>query len=95
MSKKEFKPLNEVIETDECIIAGIGAFELKGYSVVVRVSLDYLKRAIKMIEILHKGEKDVSIDIAVAEDNPLIIGRYNEKNRKMSGIVLAPRVKNE
>jgi len=92
---KEFKPLNKVIETDECVIAGIGAFELKGYSVVMSVSLDYLKRAIKMIEILHKGEKDVSIDIAIAEDYPLIIGKYNKKNRKMSGIVIAPRVENE
>jgi len=93
--KKEFKPLNRVIEADECIIAGIGAFELKGYSVLVSVSVDYLKRAIKIIEELHKGEKDISVDLAIAKDSPLVIGRYHREEGKISGIAIAPRVDEE
>jgi len=93
--KKEFKPLNRVIETDECAIVGIGAFELKGYSVLVSVSVDYLKRAIKIIEELHKGEKDISVDLAIAKGYPLVIGGYNREEGKISGIAIAPRVDEE
>jgi len=90
--EKEFKPLNNVIEADECMVAGIGAVKLKGYSVTVSVSLEYLKRAIKVIEALHKGESDVRVDIAITNDYPLVVGRYDKETGVMSGVIIAPRV---
>ena len=91
--KKEFRVLNHVMETDGFVIAGIGAFKLEGYSVVMSVSLDYLKRAVKIIEELHKGEKDIGVDIAVCDDYPLVIGKYDKEKGEMSGIAIAPRIK--
>jgi len=92
MSKREFRSLNKIIETDANVIIGIGAFELRGYTIVMRVSLDYLKRTMKILEELHKGERDISVDLAIAENSPLVIGSYNKEEGKISGIAIAPRV---
>jgi len=42
--------------------------------------------------VLHKGEKDANVDIAVTRDCPLIIGEYNKETGTIAGVVLAPRI---
>jgi len=92
MDKKDFKVVNNVLETDGYRVAGIGAANVEGYNIVVRVSLDYLERAVKVLKVLHKGEKDANVDIAVTGDYPLIIGEYDKDTGTIAGIVLAPRI---
>ena len=92
MDKKDFKVVNEVLETDGCRVMGLGLAKIEGYSVVVNVSLDYLERAVKVLKVLHKGEKDANVDIAITRDHPLIIGEYNKETGTIAGIVLAPRI---
>ncbi len=93
MSKKEFKIMNNVLEADGNGIMGIGTAKVGGYSVVMRVSMDYLERAIKIIKTLHKGEREITVDIAVTDDYPMIIGEYDKKTKSIAGVILAPRVK--
>jgi len=90
--EKDFRIVNEILETDECVIAGIGTAEIKGYNVVTKVSLDYLERAIRVIKALHKGEKDITIDIAITDKSPLVIGEYNEDTNSIAGVLIAPRI---
>ena len=91
--KKDFKIVNEVLETDGCRIAGIGTVKIGGYDVVVGVSLDYLERAVKVLRALHKGERnDIKVDIAVTRDYPVVIGEYNKDTGTIAGVVLAPRI---
>lgn len=93
MSKeKELRIVNEILETDKYVIAGIGTAEIKGYNVVTKISLDYLERAIRVIKALHKGEKDIVIDIAIAGDSPLVIGEYNKDTKSIAGVMIAPRI---
>jgi len=94
MKDKEFEYINGVLETDGSRIMGIGTAGIKGYS-VVKISIDYLERAIKMLKLLHKGESNPAVDIAVADDLPLIIGKYSRETNSIAGIAIAPKIESE
>jgi len=94
MKDKEIKYVNEALETDRSRVMGIGTAEIKGYS-VVKISIDYLERAIKMLKLLHKGELNPSVDIAVADDLPLIIGEYCKETSSIAGIAIAPKIESK
>jgi hypothetical protein len=55
---------------------------------VSNFSIDYLKKAISIIEAID----DENLHIAIGKDLPLCLGSY--KNGKMTGVILAPRVDN-
>jgi len=93
--KKSCRYTNKILETDELRVIGIGTAEIKGYSVITKLSLDYLERAIKIVKELHKGEIGITIDIALGGDSPLVIGEYNEKTSAIAGVIIAPRVESK
>jgi len=91
MSKKDMKLVYNVAETDELSIAGIGTVKLGGYSVITRVPLKELQKAVNILKILHKGEDEPAVDVAIAEDYPLCLGTFNKKNNALAGVLIAPR----
>lgn len=74
-------------------VMAMGTVQLGSNGVkATRVSYDYLNHAIKIIKEI--GCDYVTLAI-VDEDLPLIIGREIDEDNKLSGIVMAPRIKNE
>lgn len=60
---------------------------IKNYK-VARFNLKKLMNILKTFETLF-GKK-TKVDVALGNDSPIIIGRYNEKKETMIGIALAP-----
>lgn len=89
--KPEFNILNgdENKYMDESLVMMLGSCKLEGNWVRTRVSVNYLKRAVKMMEQMHE-----SVDIVFANDMPIVFGRINEKTGEANGLVIAPRVEN-
>ncbi len=82
--------------SDEAGVIGIGSLELKGDWQLVKVSIQFLKQAIKILEnVTYKGKRE-SVIMAIATDFPLCIGDVkNGENREFSGVMIAPRVEDK
>ena len=76
---------------DENYIMGMGSCELTGDWKVLWVGIPYLKKALKIVEMLSYKEKREDIKLCIAPDKPLCIGDI--KGNKFSGIMIAPRIK--
>jgi len=84
---REFRIKPELV-TDENVIMGIGGAKLDIAKIkVVRINIDYLKKAIKVFETI--GNED--IDLAIQKDFPLFLGRVNEEG-EFNGIIIAPKL---
>ena len=86
------------IMSDPLNIVGLGAIELdNNWMIRTKVSLDFLKKAISIIkkfnDISYKSSPDMdTIDIAISDESPLMLGRYDEDKKKFVGIIIAPRL---
>lgn len=89
--KKAMEIVCSTLETDELEIMGIGTARLKGYSVITRVPLKELQKAINILKALHSDEENPAVDIAIADDYPLCLGTFNKKNNTIAGVLIAPR----
>ena len=78
---------------DEANVMGMGSCKLNGDWKVVKISVDYLERAIKALKLITYDKSRESLVIAVSKDYPLCLGDI--KGNKFSGIVIAPRIDNE
>ena len=74
---------------DNCSVMGLGSFKLINNWNVTKISLDLLKRSIKIAENLLQDDEQ-SIVIACSTDKPLCIGAI--KKEEFSGVIIAPRV---
>ena len=92
VEKPKFEDL-VVCLTDEAIVMGMGSCRLSGDWRLVKVSIEYLDRALSAIKSMTCGKKRDSVVIAVANDYPLCLG--DVKDGKFSGVVIAPRIEVE
>lgn len=86
-AKKEYvKIIPKSVMTDPQAITGIGTMTIQKNYTTVTIHLDYLKKAIRIIEEMQSEH----VTLAIAKDMPLIIG--TKKDQEISGIIIAPRV---
>jgi hypothetical protein len=76
--------------TDEATAMGMGSCVLSGNWKTVKVSIDYLEKAIKALRLMTYDKKRESLYLAVTKDYPLCLGDI--KGDKFSGIIIAPRI---
>ena len=80
---------------EESGVMGIGTVKLGHDFVVVKITTEYLEKAIKCLKQMSFSKKGLdSISIAWAKDQPAIIGRVSETG-EMTGFVIAPKVTSE
>lgn len=82
---------------DEANVMAITIAELKGEWFASHYSIEFLEKALKIIRLLSifpesKKNKNQSVDIVCSKDYPLMIGRLNRENGRVTGICIAPRV---
>lgn len=90
--KVEFRaPIIHLV--DECGVMGMGSVELLGDWKKVCVSIEYLTKAIKIVEMMSfgKNSKRKTLVLAMAPDYPLCLGEI--RDNKFSGVVIAPVIK--
>jgi len=92
VEKQRFEDL-AINLTDEATVMGMGSCKLAGDWKVVKISIDYLERAIKALKLMTYDKKREAVVIAVSKDYPLCLGDI--KQDKFSGIIIAPRVESE
>jgi len=87
---KEYETFDVLgILTDEETVSGIGSFKIDlAETKLVKISIGYLKKAIKILETLDRNE----IAIAIRSDFPLILGEFDKDKKTISGVVIAPRI---
>ena len=85
--------------TEPLHIVGLGTIEIdENWIIRTRVSLDFLKKAIKILKdfkeiaVSKETSEDDYIDIAITEDYPLMLGQYDKNKKKFVGIVIAPKL---
>ena len=77
---------------DEANVLGIGSVGLEGEWHAIMLSTNYLKRIIQALQACSLSDEGLpSIHIIWTKDQPVIIGRLDEKRRIASGFILAPR----
>lgn len=76
---------------DNCGIMAMGNVKLDGKWSVVKVTIAYLEKSLKIMKLMETNKERDSITIAVGTDYPLCIGEINDNNM-FSGVVIAPRV---
>ena len=92
---KEFN----IHEVDSADVMGIGSGEVTDGWIGVKISINYLERALKIIKTLNdEGKKNsTSVTLAWTNDQPVIIGNFQDsfnvkkQSKKWSGVILAPR----
>jgi hypothetical protein len=78
---------------DEANVLGVGSAKVGSQCIHVRLSTEYIERVIKCLKDMSLDKKGLeSVDLVWADDYPVVIGRYDEKTKYVSGFILAPRV---
>ena len=87
------------IMTEPMCIVGLGTVEIDdNWLIRTRVSLSFLKSVVKILsnfnEIVISKETSGTdfIDIAITEDYPLMLGKYDKDKKKFIGIIIAPKI---
>ena len=73
-------------------VMAMGTVQLDSNSKATRISYDYLNHAIKIIKEMGCDEVVIAI---ISEEEPIIIGREIDENNRLSGLIIAPIVKEE
>jgi len=76
---------------DACNVIAIGNVTINDNWRATKVSLELLRRAVKIVDELRTDEG--SVTVAITKDYPLLMGAV--KDSEFSGVVIAPRVSNE
>ena len=86
-AKKEYiKIIPKSMLTDSLAITGIGTMQIQKNYATVKIDLEHLKKAIRIVEEMRQDK----VTLAIAKDMPLIIGSL--KDNEISGLVIAPRI---
>jgi len=85
------------IMTEPANVVGLGTIEIDdNWLIRTRVDLSFLRKVIKVFEdfneIVVSESKTGFVDIAVSEDYPLLIGKYDKEKKKFIGIIIAPKI---
>ena len=87
------------IMTEPLHIVGLGTIEIdENWIIRTRVSLDFLRKVIKILKnfkeitVSKETSEDDYIDIAITEDYPLLLGRYDKDKKNFVGIIIAPKL---
>lgn len=91
--KTDTKPYLNIKDRGQLIldnknVMGIGSADLSGEWFKSRYSIEYLEKALKMLKVM---EIEI-VDLIVAKDYPVLIGKVDKDNGKFAGFVIAPRV---
>lgn len=88
--KKDVKGVNfnSELYLDPAKVMALGSVSVGSDFFKAKFSLEYFKKAIKLLESVNKD----CIDICVAKDNVVCLGAYDDKKKVCSGVVIAPRV---
>jgi len=78
--------------TDKNNISGIGTITLFKNYFLMKIDPRELEKALKIFKVFNEDRQYDSIHIAVGTDLPLILGNYDKNKKKISGIIIAPRV---
>lgn len=78
---------------DEANVLGIGSVKINEEWRAVKVTIDYLKKAISILEKVTFDKKRTDVVLIVSKDYPLLVGDVN--GDKFSGVIIAPRIDTE
>ena len=77
--------------TDKEIDSALGIVHVGKNGNLVRLSVKYLEKALKILRIMEKEE----IDIFVTKDFPCVLGSYDSEREEIAGIIIAPRIEGD
>ena len=89
--KSTIEILHPITVPDSLNVVGMGGAKLQGQWIRARFRVEHLVRVIKALEILELEK----VDLIYSKNNPLILGKLDEKKNTASGIMLAPIVERE
>lgn len=88
--KATLKFTKEIFTSDDHFF-GVGSAKLSGEWFVTKLNLDYLVSLIKVLQGIDKQHGLKTVHILTSKDNPMIIGKVNQKQNTVQGFFLAHR----
>lgn len=76
---------------DNASVIGIGSADLSGEWFKSQYSIKYLEKALKMLNVIGTEV----VDIVVAKQYPVLIGKIDSDSGKFAGFIIAPRVESD
>lgn len=86
--KNSFEIITPKIPMNKETTVGLGSIQLDGKSIATKTSMNYLKQAVKILEMLDNE----SVSIVWREDNPIILGEVDKEKGVATGVIIAPIV---
>jgi len=83
----------EAYHNEPSVIMAMGSAKVNGFA-SVKVRMDYLKKAIQVLQDFNKisGKDSDTISITLATNFPVILGTFDKEKSEASGIIIAPIV---
>lgn len=93
--KKEKTSKHDAIKVfmDEANTTGMGVMPAKDAQ-IVRISSELLFNALESLKKFY-GKKDFEIDFAIKGDYPLMIGKHHKDEGIVTGIIIAPKIRED
>lgn len=76
---------------DPANISCLGTCMIGNGYVYTRLSMDYLKRAVDIMELIYNSSNSESVCLAWGKGFPAVIGKIDKEGKNVLGVIIAPR----